>query len=243
MKRILCFGDSNTWGVIPRSFPDIQPSERYPEDIRWPQVMLRRLGNDWQLIEEGLGGRTTVYQAPGEAYRPGDMYLTPCLLSHRPLDYLVIMLGTNDLQPKFHNDDISDDRLRQGFERIIEIVLSNPECGAAAAPPKILMLAPPPIKVSVSRPDVSAKYGNESGVLLSKRLPKIISSVSHFYGTDFLDASAFAEASNEDGVHFDRDSHLRLGAAVAKKIKEMEAFAHSSSQLRQSQPLRENIEM
>ena len=92
-RRILCFGDSNTWGVIPRWEASPLPSERYDEHTRWPCVMadcLNHSQNDdsWTLIEEGLGGRTTMYHPEsGETYRLGDAYLHPCLLSHRPLDW------------------------------------------------------------------------------------------------------------------------------------------------------------
>lgn len=102
-RRILCFGDSNTWGVIPRWEASPLPSERYDEHTRWPCVMANYLNHSqsddsWILIEEGLGGRTTIYHPESnETYRLGDAYLHPCLLSHRPLDYVVLMLGTNDL--------------------------------------------------------------------------------------------------------------------------------------------------
>lgn len=245
MKRILCYGDSNTWGVIPKKSSDTRPSNRYPETIRWPQVMWKDLGADWQLIEEGLGGRTSIYQVPGEAYRLGDAYLAPCLLSHRPLDYLIIMLGTNDLQPKFHTTEITGEKLSHGFEKLAEIVQSLPECGISGNPPRLLMVSPPPIKLSQIRPDVSEKYGREKGVILSKMLPEIISFVAARYQADFLDASRYSEASEIDGIHFTKESHLQLGHAIAKKIKELELSKKSTSN--NTQPpyssLRSDIEM
>jgi len=95
MRRILCYGDSNTWGCIPIS------AARYGEDIRWPGVLAGLLGAEYRIIEEGLNGRTTVFDDPLQEGRNGKTYLLPCLLSHRPLDVVVLMLGTNDMKQRY----------------------------------------------------------------------------------------------------------------------------------------------
>ena len=97
-QRILCYGDSNTWGTIGRWKLTDMPSERYDRDTRWTQVAQRILGPDYCVIEEGLGGRTTIYARAEEPWKCGETYLLPCLHSQRPLDWVVLMLGTNDLQ-------------------------------------------------------------------------------------------------------------------------------------------------
>lgn len=127
--------------------------------------------DSWTLIEEGLGGRTTMYHPEsGETYRLGDAYLHPCLLSHRPLDYVVLMLGTNDLQPKMHKTPFTREHLADGLIHLIKLIRSLPECGAGNQPAKILVVAPPPIKMAKGRPEVSEKYGCEAGVILSMSL-------------------------------------------------------------------------
>ncbi len=99
MKSILCYGDSNTWGTATQPRPD----GRYAPHERWPGVLRLALGDEWLVIEEGLGGRTTVNDDPVEgAERNGRMYLLPCLGSHKPLDVVDIMLGTNDLMARFN---------------------------------------------------------------------------------------------------------------------------------------------
>jgi lysophospholipase L1-like esterase len=95
MKTILCYGDSNTWGYIPGT------GERYASHVRWPGVLQNALGNGYVIIEEGLCGRTTVWDDPIEEYRSGKEYLIPCLKSHAPLDLVVLMLGSNDLKMRF----------------------------------------------------------------------------------------------------------------------------------------------
>src|SRR5271154_2317577 len=100
MKRVLCYGDSNTWGTAPmKNMDDVR---RHEPHVRWPGAMVAALGSDWTLVEEGLGGRTTVHDDPIEGiYKNGKTYLQPCLESHWPLDAIALMLGTNDLKPKF----------------------------------------------------------------------------------------------------------------------------------------------
>mgnify|MGYP001272416558 CR=1 FL=1 len=98
MRTILCYGDSNTHGQIPGG----TPLDRYTLLQRWPGVLARELGKGWHIIEEGLSGRTTVHDDPIEgALKNGRTYLRPCLMSHAPLDLVIIMLGTNDLKARF----------------------------------------------------------------------------------------------------------------------------------------------
>lgn len=98
-------------------------------------------------MNEGLGGRTTIYiRNLTKTYRLGDAYLHPCLLSHRPLDYVVLMLGTNDLQPKMHKTPFAKEHLTDGLICLIKLIRSIPECGTENQPAKILVVAPPPSK-------------------------------------------------------------------------------------------------
>jgi len=97
MPIILCFGDSNTHGSIPMR--DRDDSRRFGPDERWPGVLRNELGAGWTVIEEGLPGRTTLHDDPIEGvYKNGLWYLRACLESHRPIDLMTLMLGTNDLK-------------------------------------------------------------------------------------------------------------------------------------------------
>jgi lysophospholipase L1-like esterase len=80
MKTVLCYGDSNTWGYDPVS------QSRFDIHTRWAGVARDLLGSDWHVIEEGLNGRTTVWDDPIEGDKNGKTYLPPCLATHRPLD-------------------------------------------------------------------------------------------------------------------------------------------------------------
>jgi lysophospholipase L1-like esterase len=125
MKTVVCFGDSNTWGYVPGS-----DGERHPRNVRWPNRLQRLHGDDWDVIAEGLNGRTATIERPDSEGRNGLPYLLPCLHSHAPVDVVVIFLGTNDV------NFIDDDRVARCVARLVEIVR---RCDAEP-----LVLVPPP---------------------------------------------------------------------------------------------------
>jgi lysophospholipase L1-like esterase len=146
-------------------------------------------------------------------------------LSHRPLDYIALMLGTNDLQPRMHDKPFQKEQLAAGLIRLIQIIRALPECGANNQPAKILVIAPPLIKMAKGRPEVSNLYGNETGVALSREFASVYREIAKTYHCGFLDASLYAEAGDADGVHLTKESHLRLGEAVAEALLAMDARA------------------
>ena len=220
-KEILCYGDSNTWGCIPRWKDSLLPSKRYDEETRWPCVMASELGSGYHVIEEGLGGRTTIYDDKEELYKRGIDYLLPCLLTHRPLDLVIIMLGTNDLQLRNQREPLTKERLGNGIEELVKVVKNTDKCGRGNRPPQILLLAPIPIKQAIGRIGVYANFGGEEGERLSRLFPEVYEQTAKKYECGFLNAACYAEPDDGDGVHFSRDSHPRLGRAVAAKVKEM----------------------
>ena len=217
--QILCYGDSNTWGCIGKWVESDEPSSRYDADTRWPCVAQKELGEKFHIIEEGLGGRTTIYPHPTEPWKNGEPYLRPCLHTHRPLDLVVIMLGTNDLQIK---KDITSEELYIGISRLIDIVRETGKTGRGNVPPKVLIIAP--IEVRPSAPEgrtaVFAKFRCEIGQKLSLMLPSVYAEVAKEKGCYFLNGQDYAQPGPADGIHFDAESHIQLGKAMAKLILE-----------------------
>ncbi len=113
MPVIVAFGDSNTWGYDPAT------GGRFPRPQRWPSVLQRELGADFEVIAEGLNGRTTVHDDPIEPYRCGADALPPCLMSHAPVDLVILALGCNDLKKRFSVSafDIAEGAGRLDFPR------------------------------------------------------------------------------------------------------------------------------
>lgn len=207
MPSILCYGDSNTWGsaTVPR------PDDRYAPEERWPGVLRAKLGDGWLVLEEGLGGRTTVSDDPVEGReKNGLTYLLPCLGSHKPLDWIAIMLGTNDLKARFHK---SPWEVAAGVAKLIELA-RQPQWGRGGKAPAILIIAPPPFA------PVSAKYVElfDGAVEKSRHLAAELAKVAEAAGARFFDAGSVIRSSTVDGFHLDPDAHVKLGRAIAAAI-------------------------
>jgi len=204
LKEVLCYGDSNTWGYNPIT------KERYEKDERWTGVLQNALGNDYHVIEEGLNGRTTVWDDPIEGFKNGKTYLIPCLETHKPLDLVIIMLGTNDLKKRF---SLSAYDIAQGAGVLIDVVYKS-DCGRMGKPPKALLLAPPPVGKLTEFAEMF-----EGGTEKSKRFSQHYKNVARERGCEFLDTSTLIRSSNIDGIHVEQKDHESLGKAVAEIVK------------------------
>ena len=200
MAVIVAFGDSNTWG----SEPGV--GARFAPETRWTGVMQLELGPAWRVIEEGLNGRTTVFDDPIEPDRRGADYLPPCLRSHAPLDLLIIALGCNDLKQRF---SASAGDIANGAERLIQMARAEP-VGPRGAPPAIILVAPPPLGRLSELAEMFA-----GGAEKSKRLAARYREVAERNAVGFVDAGEFVVCSDRDGIHFEADQHAILGRAMA----------------------------
>ena len=199
MHNILCFGDSNTWGYMPNS------GERFNEDTRWPALAQSMLGNEYKIHEAGLNGRTIQTDQTDKPFRNGSQYLGLYLESCRPLDLVIIMLGTNDLKNTFA---LSIDDIKAGASALCKQVL-NFDYGSYKAP-QVLLVAPAPLVESV-------ELGDEfSGTLLnSKRLAPAYYQLCQDHKIHFLDAGRVVKVSSEDGVHWNREGHEHFAQHLA----------------------------
>jgi len=202
----MCFGDSNTWGYSPVS------GQRYPHSVRWTGVLQAELGSDYRVIEEGLNGRTTVWEDPIEGDKMGKRHLPPLLQSHAPLDLVVVMLGTNDLKKRFsaHASDIA-----AGAGVLADMIRASGS-GRAGAAPDVLLVAPPTLG------KLSGLEGMfEGGAEKSRQLGKYFAEAARQGGCPFLDAGAVIRSSDLDGIHLEEKEHLALGRAVAEEVKKI----------------------
>jgi lysophospholipase L1-like esterase len=204
MKTILCYGDSNTWGWDP-----IRES-RFAKYVRWPGVLQQELGDDYEVISEGLPGRTTVWTDPIEGHMSGKDYLIPCLHSHKPIDMVIILLGTNDLKHRF---GVTAFDIAEGIGRLVKMIQQS-ESGPGGRSPQVLILIPPPLEKPSKFAEMFA-----GGVAKSKKLSQQYKRVAELLDCPYLDTSAFIVSSEINGVHFDASTHNTLGHVVAQKVK------------------------
>jgi lysophospholipase L1-like esterase len=170
------------------------------------------LGSGYQVIEEGLGGRTTLWDDPIEGYKNGREYLIPCLDTHKPIDLVVLMLGTNDLKLRF---SVSAYDIAASIAVLVEIIQKS-AAGVNGQPPQVLLIAPPPLGLLTEYNEMFA-----GGLAKSLKLGAHYQRVAQEHHCAFLDAGQVIVSSDLDGVHFDADQHSRLGKAVAGKVKEI----------------------
>ena len=209
-KRILCFGDSNTWGHIPTG-------GRYDEHTRWPMRMGELLGSAYTVIEEGFNGRTCVCDDPVEGgFKSGLSYLPPCLMSHNPLDAVAIMLGTNDTKRRFGLTPMTIGQSMMQLVRACKLYGMDEK----GNPPHIIIVAPAPILDNLMETRHAECFG-EQAIAVSRGLGPELRRVSKLLRVDFFDAAPFAEVSTLDAVHLTARGHIRLAEAMAGKLREI----------------------
>lgn len=218
MKRILCFGDSNTWGYNPESqFPGRNAPSRFPEDVRWTGQLAKLLGDEYIVIEEGLDSRTTCFRDPGYYGRSGVDILPVVLETHSPLDLIIIMLGTNDVKTMYA---ASPHVISAGMERLIRICKSTcalPYTSSANA--KILVVAPIGLHADPEGKDwydFTAESYKKSG-----KLPAVYQALAERNGCAFVDASVIS-AGNIDGIHLDAEGHTAMAKLLKSTIDQLE---------------------
>lgn len=209
MRSVLCYGDSNTYGQIPGQ---PSPLDRYPRAQRWPGILQRELGPDWYIVEEGLSGRTTVRDDPIEGdIKNGRTYFRPCMMSHAPLDLIVIMLGTNDLKVRFGQPA---SEVAMGVGCLIHDVREL-AVGPGGKAPEIMLVSPPPMLEDIKEWEAIFKGAQSKSRELALQFEIIADSLEVHY----FDAGSVCECDPRDGFHINAEAHAALGVALAREVE------------------------
>jgi lysophospholipase L1-like esterase len=204
MRTLLCFGDSNTWGYDPTTVGD-----RFPREVRWPGRLAHLLGEEWEVIAEGLNGRTATVDSPVAEGRNGLTYLLPCLESHAPVDLVVIYLGTNDAGDRY---GLPPQTIANAVGRLVQVVRKS-ESGPGAGAPDVLVVCPPPF--GPLDPDGDFANAGEK----SRKLARHYRAMCDELGCELLDLDGIAAYSDLDGIHLDADGHAAVAAAVEERVR------------------------
>ena len=209
MKQILCFGDSNTYGLIPGT------KDRYDWDTRWSGRIGQRLWEDGcRIVEEGLCGRTTIFEDPLRDNRNGSHMLPALLETHQHADLIIVMLGTNDCKAAY---GASAEMIGKGIEKIVGQIRGG------APDSKILLVSPIWLGEKVWKPGYDPEF-SEKSVAVSKHLAKVYRQIAEKENIAFLNAAAYAKPSAADQEHMDPENHRLLAEAIYQKVIEIEGI-------------------
>lgn len=209
-RRVLCYGDSNTYGYDPAR------DGRYGDDDRYPMALQKLLGDDWTVIEEGLPGRTAVFDDPITEGMNGLKTINPILMSHAPLDTVTIMLGTNDSKERFNCNSYL---IALGITRLVKKALET-ECWRDNAYPDVLVIVPPSITPDYDK----LKFYGAMGAGCHERCAGIAAELEPMLkeipGVRFLNANLLpgAGCSPVDGMHLTVEAHKALAEALKKEL-------------------------
>ena len=209
--RVLCFGDSNTWGFDPAS------GDRFPKNIRWVGRLANLLGDDFDLISEGLNGRTAA--GPEPVMRLNSAYddLTVALRSHKPIDHVVLMLGTNDFKRRFAR---SENDIATGLGQLIDLVLKSDEVVGKPST-RLTLVAPLSIRLDGSLDPAQAESRTaefKDAVGVSERLPNVLADLAKDRGCAFLDPNETLKSSERDAIHWEAETHEAFADLLAGRL-------------------------
>ena len=205
MTDILCFGDSNTWGYDPKT------KGRFPAQIRWTGLLKERFGEGFNVIEEGLCGRTTVYEDETRPGRKGLDAIEEFFGKKKDINAVILMLGTNDCKTYNHS---SPESITKGIDSCLKVILENvPE-------EKVLLISPIHLGDKVWEEDYDPEFDPHS-VIISRSLKDEYRKLAEKRRVHFLAASDYAAPSKEDREHLNEAGHMLLAGAVYEKVKKM----------------------
>ena len=211
MPTIVCFGDSNTHGTRPMR--DLNDAGRFDAATRWPGRLATQLGPEATIIEEGHPGRTTINDDPIEGvHKNGFVGLQIALETHRPIDLVIIMLGTNDLKARFSKTGLD---IGISAEKLLQLVAAS-EAGPGKQPPKCLLVAPPPILETGCLEEMFA-----GGAAKSQQFARVYAEAASRQRQAFFDAGRVIASSPMEGIHFEADAHQMLGDALASEVRSL----------------------
>ncbi len=207
--RVLCFGDSNTWGYVSG-----RDHDRLSSDKRWPGVLQKLLGTQYEVIEEGLNARTisTKDPRPDKPGRKTTEYVFACLDTHDPLDWVILMLGTNDCKNAYH---LAPERISLRMSRLLQRIKEH-KPHSKKEHPQIMLISPPLIHEVPDYWNVLDKY--LGAAVKSRRIGALYEQIAAKLRIQFLDSAPIA-VPGVDGVHITEKGHRRLAEEIARKVK------------------------
>lgn len=204
MKKVLCFGDSNTYGFVP------EKCTRYDKNTRWTGVLQALCGSDFSIIEGGCNNRTAFVDNPAGAEQTGYKIL-PEYFTKDYFDIVVLAIGINDLQLFFRP---TLEEFEQGIEKLIKITKDlSPNA-------KIILVCPSKLDLAGIKSGVFSFQFDEISVEKSYHLPQIYKKLAEKHACKLVDLNEIVKVSPLDGLHFSAESHKTIAENLYKNLKQ-----------------------
>ncbi|MBO3760246.1 SGNH/GDSL hydrolase family protein [Ciceribacter sp. L1K22] len=209
MKSVLCYGDSLTWGYDPVNLG------RHAYEDRWTSVLQKGLGHGVRVLAEGLNGRTTAYDDHlADCERNGVKLLPTLLETHKPIDLVVIMLGTNDMKRGIEGTAVG---ATSGMKRLVSLVRHH-DWGFDFEGPDVLIVSPPPI-CETANAFFAAMF--KDALEESAMLASMYRDMADEMGCGFFDAGSVAKTTPLDGIHLDAANTRAIGRGLEPVVRMM----------------------
>ena len=205
---VLCYGDSNTYGYDPET------GGRYPREKRWTTLLGEMLGDGYEVISEGLNGRTTAFDRTGAPWKNGATSLISVLGTHKPVDFLIIMLGTNDCNAEL---GLSAEDIAGGMETLVKMVRAESPALQGCVP-EIIITAPATIREGYEDSPFAGELSPES-LRNSRDIGPLYEKIAEKYGCRFVDATSGVEVSHRDCEHLSAKGHEQLAEKICEAVK------------------------
>lgn len=201
MKKILCYGDSNTFGYNPAD------GSRFDEKTRWTALLQESLGSDYEIIEEGACDRTGIADNDKGFMFSAQRHFPKTITKLKDIDLLILAIGTNDLQFKY---DLTVHQFENGLEKLIVTAKNKVR--------RIILIPPVVLRENVLEGFFNFQF-DETSVSKSKKIGKIYRKLSNIYGLDYFDLNDYVKPSNTDGLHYDSEGHKIISTKLTDYIK------------------------
>ena len=201
MKKILCYGDSNTYGYNPLD------GTRFDEDTRWTGVLQKNLGKDYLVQEEGMNNRNGFVNNPCGYEYTAQRHFPKLIAKNKDTDILVLAIGINDLQFSY---DIGFKTIENGLEKLIVTAKDYVY--------RIILIPPPVLEKNVLDGNFRIQF-DETSISKSKKVGKIYKKLANVFSCDIFDINDFQKPSKEDGLHYNKEAHRKIGEKLAEFIR------------------------
>ena len=216
MKRIVCYGDSNTWGFMPKTACLENWNMRFDEKTRWTGLLQDMLGDEYKILEEGLNGRTSAFDDPQDDHRNGVKYIATCMLTNMPVDMAIVMLGTNDIKSFF---PFTPYVVANGVGRIVDEI-RKADYGVGGKIPEVLVVSPINIDEHAARGWLEGEFGMDS-VEKNAKLAAYLEKMAANRGVHFFNIGRYVTADAADGIHMNEEGHKVMAEKMFEKVKEI----------------------